>query len=176
VYRHTNEIMLKLEWDHKVPFSFLQANPRENWAAACNICNSLKGNLHFADLQEAREYLAERWAAKGYGDKPTPEPPPPVPRPPRSCEKCGAEYGPKDDGRRKLCVRCRAPGIPAAKVQNSSRGCSRWIPATTGAQPSAPIGRSVYAFCAECHRNHWQARAPESHGEASKEGAPHDLT
>jgi hypothetical protein len=177
VYHGTNEIMLRLEWDHKVPFSFLRASPRENWAAACNVCNSLKGNLHFHDVQEAREYLSERWATKGYSDKPlVPEPlPEEPPLPPKRCAKCGAEYGPEDDRRRKYCTPCYVANPPASFVYRSTR---RKCPHAVKPGPN-----SVLKFCRHCRRNHLQLRSAtpaqesaESNGEAFGEGAPHDLT
>jgi hypothetical protein len=66
IYHGVNSIDLTLNWDHMKPYVYLRDNPDDNWAAACQICNSIKNDLHFATLEEARRYIAERRDELGY--------------------------------------------------------------------------------------------------------------
>jgi 5-methylcytosine-specific restriction endonuclease McrA len=52
IYLGVNSIDLTLNWDHMKPYVYLQDNPDDNWAAACQICNSIKNDLHFVTLEE----------------------------------------------------------------------------------------------------------------------------
>lgn len=48
---------LMIQWDHIVPFAYLQTNPAENFVAACQICNHLKAAKVFQTVEEARSYV-----------------------------------------------------------------------------------------------------------------------
>ena len=61
-------ILLRFEWDHFVPFSFSLA--RQNFVAACHICNRLKASMVFETPEEARAYVAKAREAKGYSEVP----------------------------------------------------------------------------------------------------------
>lgn len=52
---------LEIHWDHKIPFSFEQANRDDNWVASCNICNLLKSSFIFKKEEECRRYLLKKW-------------------------------------------------------------------------------------------------------------------
>lgn len=54
--------VLAVNFDHQVPFAYLQDNPKDNWLPACRVCNGLKGSLCFESLEATREYLVRRWA------------------------------------------------------------------------------------------------------------------
>lgn len=54
---------VRVEWDHKIPFS--SSSGRE-FVAACHICNRLKASLVFRTIDDAREYLSVRRARKGW--------------------------------------------------------------------------------------------------------------
>lgn len=69
VFRNGNIILLRLEWDHFVPFSYTLA--RQNFVAACHICNQIKASMVFETPEEAREYVAKAREKKGYGEVPT---------------------------------------------------------------------------------------------------------
>lgn len=58
--------MLRLNWDHFVPFAYGRTNASANWVAACHVCNGIKSCRVFDTVLEAQEYIRERWAAKGY--------------------------------------------------------------------------------------------------------------
>ena len=47
--------------DHIIPYSYLQANPEDNWAIACNLCNLFKSNKYYDNQQDIRDYLKARW-------------------------------------------------------------------------------------------------------------------
>lgn len=66
VYRHGKSVALELNWEHFKPYAYLQSNPRGNWVAACQICNRIKSDLHFGDLDEAREHITQRRTELGY--------------------------------------------------------------------------------------------------------------
>jgi hypothetical protein len=55
--RGTEVFVSKLHWDHFVPFSYLQMNPKINWVASCDVCNQIKTDKIFNDLREARGYI-----------------------------------------------------------------------------------------------------------------------
>lgn len=50
-------VMLRVCWDHVVPFAYLQSNPNENFVAACQICNGIKSSKVFQTVAEARNYV-----------------------------------------------------------------------------------------------------------------------
>ena len=52
---------LKIHWDHKIPFSYEQANRDENWVASCNICNQFKYNFMFKYEKDCKRYLLKKW-------------------------------------------------------------------------------------------------------------------
>ena len=55
-----------IHWDHKVPYAYTGCNEAKNMAAACNICNCLKGSRVFESVEEARAYLEKKREAKGF--------------------------------------------------------------------------------------------------------------
>lgn len=57
--------MTKLCFDHLIPYSYAQSN-RNNFVAACNICNGIKSNLMFVSVEEAYHYVEHRRKKKGY--------------------------------------------------------------------------------------------------------------
>lgn len=56
--------VLKVHWDHLVPFVYSQDNSLPNYGAACQLCNGMKGSKMFQTLEEAREFLDLRRIAK----------------------------------------------------------------------------------------------------------------
>jgi hypothetical protein len=59
VFHRGNRVRLRTEWDHFVPFSYAQANPDENFVAACHICNGIKSDLIFQTVDEARVHILQ---------------------------------------------------------------------------------------------------------------------
>jgi hypothetical protein len=66
VWRRGQQVTLRLNWDHLIPYAYLAANPDDNWVAACHVCNGIKSSAIFQSVQEARDYILARAAGKGY--------------------------------------------------------------------------------------------------------------
>jgi len=66
VRRLGKPVVLKLNWDHFVPYAYGQTNDGANWVAACHVCNGSKSGRMFDTLGEARTYLRERWRFRGF--------------------------------------------------------------------------------------------------------------
>lgn len=47
--------------DHKIPYSYIKDHEKENFVAACNLCNSFKGNRMFLNKNEGQKYLKGIW-------------------------------------------------------------------------------------------------------------------
>lgn len=65
-HRKGKSVIIKLCWDHKLPYSFTQNNHSHNFVAACNVCNSIKSDKIFRDLQEAQIYIQSMRRQKGF--------------------------------------------------------------------------------------------------------------
>jgi len=61
---------LRLNWDHMMPWSHTMNNHEENFAAACHLCNAIKSNLIFADVEEVRVYVWRFYARDRDDDLP----------------------------------------------------------------------------------------------------------
>jgi 5-methylcytosine-specific restriction endonuclease McrA len=66
IWRHGRSIDLELNWDHAVPFSYLGCSPVDNWVASCQICNQIKSDFIFEDMNSARNYIQMRRDKLGY--------------------------------------------------------------------------------------------------------------
>lgn len=66
IWQGQRSIDYELEWDHAVPFAYLQASPAGNWVASCQICNAVKSDLRFRSVEEARRHIKDRRAELGY--------------------------------------------------------------------------------------------------------------
>ena len=53
--------LIKLHWDHMVPWDYTQNNSDENFAAACSICNGIKSDLVFRTVEEVRLHVGVYW-------------------------------------------------------------------------------------------------------------------
>src|SRR5438552_13893451 len=53
---------VKLHWDHRIPFDFLQAN--RDFVAACSRCNLIKSDKLYGTLAEIREYIRKAYEKK----------------------------------------------------------------------------------------------------------------
>ncbi len=69
IYRGPKEVVLRLCWDHVIPWVYSLSNRTQNFVASCHVCNSLKGSLMFNSYDDARLFLYEKWKAKGYSEK-----------------------------------------------------------------------------------------------------------
>lgn len=52
--------IISVQWDHIVPYSYLRANPENNWAASCQLCNYIKSDRIFAYMYLAKEFIQDR--------------------------------------------------------------------------------------------------------------------
>jgi hypothetical protein len=59
-YRNVNPVNIRLAWDHQLPFVLTQNNQTSNFVAACHVCNGIKSDKVFRDIDEARVYLADK--------------------------------------------------------------------------------------------------------------------
>lgn len=55
------EIILRLHWDHVIPYEYGQSNELSNFVAACHVCNHWKSDFVFNSLEEIQIHVAERW-------------------------------------------------------------------------------------------------------------------
>lgn len=62
VMKNGRPVALQLEWDHLVPYSYSQDNTDYNYVAACHMCNGWKTDMVFQTVDEAKVYLAAKWA------------------------------------------------------------------------------------------------------------------
>jgi 5-methylcytosine-specific restriction endonuclease McrA len=51
---------LTVNWDHLVPYAYLNSSPPANFVAACRDCNAAKGSMMFQTIEEARIYVRSR--------------------------------------------------------------------------------------------------------------------
>lgn len=66
VYRKARPTILKVHFDHLVPFSLTQNNNPRNIVASCHVCNLIKRDFCFQTLEEAQVYILDKWQQKGY--------------------------------------------------------------------------------------------------------------
>lgn len=52
--------ILEVNWDHRIPYAYLQDNPADNWVAACHVCNAYKGSLIFPTLAGIRLHIIDK--------------------------------------------------------------------------------------------------------------------
>jgi len=66
VFRKNKPLRLKINYDHMIPYSYLQANKNTNFVASCHVCNGIKSDKIFATIEEARGFIEFRRIEKGY--------------------------------------------------------------------------------------------------------------
>lgn len=65
-FRRGLPFIVKIQWDHKLPFAYSQNNRTENFVASCHVCNGIKSDHLFQTVEEAQVYLANKRRSKGY--------------------------------------------------------------------------------------------------------------
>lgn len=55
----------QIEWDHFVPYIYLQNNPDENWVASCRPCNRAKSSRIFASEADLTAFCMEMVSRHG---------------------------------------------------------------------------------------------------------------
>lgn len=68
VWRKNVRTVLKVNWDHLVPFSYCANNNSSNFVASCQICNNIKHSLIFNSVEECRVHIFNKRKEKGYTD------------------------------------------------------------------------------------------------------------
>lgn len=64
--RGTKLVTLRLNWDHSLPYIYSYNNSSSNFVAACHVCNGIKSDKIYDNLEDAKEKLAKIRAGKGY--------------------------------------------------------------------------------------------------------------
>lgn len=64
--RNGKPVLIKINWDHKLPFIYSQNNKASNFVAACHVCNGIKSSRIFKTVEEAQITLHQRRREKGY--------------------------------------------------------------------------------------------------------------
>lgn len=64
--RRSLTVTLRRNWDHFVPYAFLEQNPGMNWVLACHVCNRIKKASIFATVEDAREAILSERERLGY--------------------------------------------------------------------------------------------------------------
>jgi len=59
-------IKSKKHADHIIPYSYLQSNPKNNWAIVCSVCNLIKSDKNFTSEKEIRNYILDKWDSKNF--------------------------------------------------------------------------------------------------------------
>lgn len=59
-------VILVANWDHFVPYAYLQSNPSANWVLACHVCNGIKSDAMYPSVDAAREAILPKRLAKGF--------------------------------------------------------------------------------------------------------------
>lgn len=65
-YRNSVPFVIRLVWDHRIPFGYIADNSKGNIVAACHVCNAIKRDKIFQSLEEARLYIGMKRRHKGY--------------------------------------------------------------------------------------------------------------
>ena len=65
-FRNGLPFLVKIHWDHQLPFAYSQNNKTENFVAACHVCNGIKSSHIFHTVEEAQVYIASKRKSKGY--------------------------------------------------------------------------------------------------------------
>lgn len=64
--KYGNEVRkIRINWDHKVPWIYNQNNHDENFLPACQCCNAWKSSKIFANIDEVRLFVHQKWMDYG---------------------------------------------------------------------------------------------------------------
>lgn len=66
VFQGTRPFLLRINWDHMIPYAYSMDNRELNFCAACHVCNRIKSALMFQTLDEAIIYLKNVRVKKNY--------------------------------------------------------------------------------------------------------------
>jgi hypothetical protein len=60
------ERIVRVAWDHVIPYSYSLSNENSNFLPSCNFCNSWKSNLMFETIDDVRVYVNNKWENEGF--------------------------------------------------------------------------------------------------------------
>ena len=52
---------IRVNYDHKIPFSYSYNNQDDNFLPACSFCNNWKSNNIFQTMEDAKLYVSQKW-------------------------------------------------------------------------------------------------------------------
>lgn len=58
--RNGDPHLAELQWDHALPYAFAGVNACDNWVASCSVCNNIKGDRVYRNINDARSYIQNR--------------------------------------------------------------------------------------------------------------------
>ena len=64
ILKNNKMIVLRIVWDHHIPYSYGANNNTENFVAACQICNGFKSNKIFDSFEQLVDYIKRKWELK----------------------------------------------------------------------------------------------------------------
>jgi hypothetical protein len=62
-------VISKISFDHLVCWNFSQNTRAENMVAACSLCNGIKSDKLFENIEQARAYIIDQRQRKGFDQK-----------------------------------------------------------------------------------------------------------
>lgn len=65
-WTRTSTVVLRRNWDHFVPYSYIARNPQANWVLACHVCNLIKTARMFDTVEDARHAILPHRERRGY--------------------------------------------------------------------------------------------------------------
>lgn len=70
IRKHNEWTWLEVNWDHMIPYVYCLANPDDNWAASCQLCNGYKAALLFDSILAIRAYILNKAIANEHNPLP----------------------------------------------------------------------------------------------------------
>lgn len=61
---HKKQKLLRVEWDHQVPWIYNQDNRISNFLPTCQFCNGWKSDKMFRTIEEVMIYVQTKWEAE----------------------------------------------------------------------------------------------------------------
>lgn len=65
-YIRRTTVILRRNWDHFAPYSYIVQNPGANWVLACHVCNNAKSTRIFTTVDDARRAILPIREERGY--------------------------------------------------------------------------------------------------------------
>lgn len=65
-HRDGKPFLIRIHWDHKLPYAYSQNNSNGNFVASCHVCNQMKSDKIFQTVDEAQIYLKNKRNSRKY--------------------------------------------------------------------------------------------------------------